>query len=85
MSVAHRAAHRPSVHSNCSPIQVVKSMDAPIEIFVYNTGTDEVRVAIVMPTEDWNGEGCLGACVWRRNRGRAWREAKRASRVSLER
>jgi C-terminal processing protease CtpA/Prc len=40
--------------------EVVKFIDSTIEFYVYNTSTDEVRVVVVMPTENWNGNGCLG-------------------------
>ena len=40
--------------------EVRKFLDSTVEFFVYNTITDEVRVVVVMPTEDWNGQGCLG-------------------------
>lgn len=43
--------------------EVRKFMDSTVEFFVYNTTTDEVRVVVIMPTEDWNGEGCLGINV----------------------
>eukprot|EP01032_Pedospumella_encystans_P028999 gene28999-32747_t len=41
-------------------------LDRPVEFYVYNTDTDEVRVVVLMPTEDWGGEGergILGANV----------------------
>jgi hypothetical protein len=38
-------------------------MDAPVEFYVYNADTDEVRVAVLMPSADWGGEGILGAAV----------------------
>jgi hypothetical protein len=34
-----------------------------MEIFVYNSETDTVRITVIMPTEDWGGEGILGAGV----------------------
>jgi predicted metalloprotease with PDZ domain len=40
--------------------EVVKFMDSTIEFYVYNTASDEVRVVVVMPTENWPGQGCLG-------------------------
>lgn len=44
--------------------EVQKKLDDTIEIFVYNTKTDEVRVEVVMPTFDWgDGQGCLGLSV----------------------
>lgn len=38
-------------------------IDQPIEFFVYNVDSDEVRIVVIMPTEDWGGEGILGASV----------------------
>ena len=38
-------------------------LEEPIEMYVYNVDSDEVRVAVVMPTTSWGGEGCLGSCV----------------------
>lgn len=38
-------------------------LEEPIEMYVYNVDSDEVRVAVVMPTTSWGGEGCLGAHV----------------------
>lgn len=43
--------------------EVRKYLDLTVEFFVYNTDSDEVRVVVIMPTEDWNGEGCLGISV----------------------
>jgi len=43
--------------------EVVKFLDSTIEFYVYNTSSDEVRVVVVMPTENWTGEGCLGISV----------------------
>ena len=38
-------------------------LDAAIEVYVYNVDSDEVRVAVVVPTYQWGGDGCLGADV----------------------
>lgn len=43
--------------------ELLNNLDRPIEFYVYNTDTDEVRIVIIMPTEDWGGEGILGANV----------------------
>ena len=32
-----------------------------MEIYVYNTKTDEVRNVVIMPSDEWGGEGLLGA------------------------
>ena len=38
-------------------------LDAAIEVYVYNVDSDEVRVAVVVPTYQWGGDGCLGCGV----------------------
>jgi hypothetical protein len=38
-------------------------LERPVEFFVYSSITDEVRVVVLMPSEDWGGEGILGANV----------------------
>eukprot|EP00614_Pseudopedinella_elastica_P015487 CAMPEP_0172582432 /NCGR_PEP_ID=MMETSP1068-20121228/1835_1 /TAXON_ID=35684 /ORGANISM="Pseudopedinella elastica, Strain CCMP716" /LENGTH=306 /DNA_ID=CAMNT_0013375777 /DNA_START=179 /DNA_END=1099 /DNA_ORIENTATION=- len=43
--------------------EVVKFLDSTVEFYVYNTATDEVRVVVVMPTHNWDGQGCLGLSV----------------------
>jgi predicted metalloprotease with PDZ domain len=43
--------------------EVQKHLDSTLEFFVYNTATDEVRVVVIMPTNNWNGKGCLGLSV----------------------
>lgn len=43
--------------------EVTAHLDQPMAFYVYNTKTDEVRVAVVLPTNAWGGEGCLGAEV----------------------
>jgi hypothetical protein len=35
----------------------------PVEFYVYNSDTDEVRVAIIMPSDQWGGQGILGNFV----------------------
>ena len=32
-------------------------LDAAIEVYVYNVDSDEVRVAVVVPTYQWGGDG----------------------------
>ena len=39
------------------------NIDKPIEFFVYNSATDIVRTAVVMPSTDWGGKGLLGANI----------------------
>lgn len=43
--------------------ELVANVDKPVEFYVYNSETDEVRVVLLMPTKDWGGEGILGANV----------------------
>jgi len=37
------------------------NIDKPVEFYVYNSETDEVRVLVIMPNNQWGGEGILGA------------------------
>lgn len=39
------------------------SINRPIELYVYNSESDEVRVTIIMPCNDWGGEGIIGASI----------------------
>ena len=39
------------------------SLDCPLEIYVYNSDSDRVRVISLMPTFCWPGRGMLGAEV----------------------
>lgn len=43
--------------------EVSKHVEETIEFYVYNTKSDEVRTAVVMPTNDWKGQGSLGISV----------------------
>lgn len=43
--------------------ELKNNLDRPVEFYVYNTVNDEVRMVVIMPTEDWGGEGILGANV----------------------
>ena len=36
-------------------------IDIPVEFFVYNSDSDEVRRVVVMPSNQWGGNGLLGA------------------------
>lgn len=40
-----------------------KNLEKPVEFYVYSAMSDEVRVAVLMPTDQWGGEGILGASV----------------------
>jgi hypothetical protein len=39
------------------------NLEHPLEVFIYNSERDEIRTSIIMPTEQWGGEGILGASV----------------------
>ena len=39
------------------------NLEKPVEFYVYNNETDEVRVCVLMPSAQWGGEGILGASV----------------------
>jgi len=43
--------------------ELSKNLEKPVEFYVYNSQTDEVRVTVLMPTDQWGGEGILGASV----------------------
>jgi hypothetical protein len=38
-------------------------LEHPLEVYVYNSESDEVRNVIILPTEEWGGEGILGGSV----------------------
>jgi hypothetical protein len=38
-------------------------IDQPVEFYVYNVLTDEVRICVLMPSTQWGGHGVLGASV----------------------
>jgi hypothetical protein len=44
-------------------LELKENVDKPVEFYVYNSERDEVRVVLLMPTDDWGGEGILGAGV----------------------
>mmetsp|Transcript_37941 Transcript_37941/g.38632 ORF Transcript_37941/g.38632 Transcript_37941/m.38632 type:complete len:279 (+) Transcript_37941:130-966(+) len=39
------------------------NLEQPMEFYVYNSDTDEVRVVVLMPSAQWGGEGILGASI----------------------
>mmetsp|Transcript_7952 Transcript_7952/g.10589 ORF Transcript_7952/g.10589 Transcript_7952/m.10589 type:complete len:439 (+) Transcript_7952:172-1488(+) len=43
--------------------ELVQSLEQPMEIFIYNTESDEVRTCVILPSRKWGGEGCLGCDV----------------------
>ncbi|RYG63209.1 hypothetical protein EON64_16375 [archaeon] len=47
--------------------ELTAHLERPVEFFVYNVQTDEVRVCVLMPSLDWGaggaGDGVLGAQV----------------------
>lgn len=38
-----------------------RNLEQTIDFYVYNTETDTVRTATLMPNLKWGGRGCLGA------------------------
>lgn len=40
-----------------------KNLEQTVDFYVYNTETDTVRTATLMPNLKWGGRGCLGAEV----------------------
>eukprot|EP00639_Heterosigma_akashiwo_P037919 CAMPEP_0194709644 /NCGR_PEP_ID=MMETSP0296-20130528/2410_1 /TAXON_ID=39354 /ORGANISM="Heterosigma akashiwo, Strain CCMP2393" /LENGTH=221 /DNA_ID=CAMNT_0039607039 /DNA_START=104 /DNA_END=766 /DNA_ORIENTATION=+ len=50
-------------HPDALHAELVRHLDAPLEVYVYSTETDFVRTCIILPTEKWDGEGCLGCSV----------------------
>jgi len=43
--------------------ELKENIDKPVEFYVYNSETDEVRVVVIMPNADWGGSGILGASI----------------------
>jgi S1-C subfamily serine protease len=39
------------------------NLEMPVEFYVYNILTDEVRICVLMPSTQWGGQGILGASV----------------------
>lgn len=44
-------------------LELQTHLERPVEFFVYNAQQDDVRIVVLMPTEEWGGEGILGASV----------------------
>jgi len=63
---------------------VSQHIDSIVEFYVYNTSSDEVRVAIVMPTNEWNGDGCLGISVGHGYLHRLPHQCKQSTGTSVE-
>ena len=40
---------------------LAEHVEDPVEYYVYDSTADTVRVAVVMPSDDWGGDGLLGA------------------------
>lgn len=38
-------------------LELRENEDRPVEFYVYNSETDEVRVVVLLPTLNWGGEG----------------------------
>lgn len=43
--------------------ECIRHIDKPVDFYVYNVDTDEVRIVTVLPTRDWGNQGLLGASV----------------------
>lgn len=43
--------------------ELVEHEESPVEFYVYNSDTDNVRTVLLMPSRQWGGEGLLGASV----------------------
>jgi len=43
--------------------ELKEKIDKPVEFYVYNSESDEVRVVVIMPNSSWGGSGILGANV----------------------
>ena len=61
--VVPAAARRASPPAQVLNDECTLHLDKPVEFYVYNTETDEVRVVVLLPTYSWGGGGCLGAAV----------------------
>eukprot|EP00968_Pinguiococcus_pyrenoidosus_P025017 scaffold5340_cov257-Pinguiococcus_pyrenoidosus.AAC.5 len=56
--MAHRCCCRDSLRRSLT------ALDSPQqEMYVYNTETDAVRTIVILPTNNWGGDGTLGASV----------------------
>lgn len=43
--------------------ELQQNINKPLEFYVYNSDTDEVRNVVIMPSTDWGGDGILGGAV----------------------
>ena len=43
--------------------ELKEHIESPIEFYVYNQDSDDVRTVVLMPSTQWGGEGILGASV----------------------
>mmetsp|Transcript_1779 Transcript_1779/g.2795 ORF Transcript_1779/g.2795 Transcript_1779/m.2795 type:complete len:263 (+) Transcript_1779:119-907(+) len=43
--------------------ELQEHLNKPLEFYVYSSETDEVRNVVIMPSNEWGGEGILGANV----------------------
>lgn len=66
--------------------EVTKFIESTLEIYVYNTETDQVRVIVVMPTMTWNNgkNGCLGISVGHGYLHRLPQSCKQSTGTSIE-
>lgn len=59
--------------------------DQELEVYVYNTETDMVRVATIIPSLNWGGQGLLGAQVGRGHLHRLPQSCRASLGTSFER
>ena len=43
--------------------ELQQNIESPVEFYVYNQDSDDVRTVVLMPSTQWGGEGILGASV----------------------
>ena len=43
--------------------ELQEHIECPVEFYVYNQDSDDVRTVVIMPSAQWGGEGILGASV----------------------
>ena len=56
-------AHQVFINPQVLYEELSNHIDKPVEFYVYNSATDVVRTVVVMPNQDWGGEGLLGANI----------------------
>jgi len=43
--------------------ELQENLNRPVEFYCYNSTTDQVRVVVIMPSNEWGGQGILGAQI----------------------